>query len=331
MARLSAAARLLVTILALAASSLLHAQPPPLVPSTALFALSANPGDDALYFPQTSLDNAALDSPPNPPPGFYATLEVGILRPNVKERLVNPVAIGGDVVDVTLPMPDLDWVASPRVRVGYRLPDCFGEYVFSYRTIVTDQSGFLAVYDGLGNRGVLRSYLNVQAFDLDYANVSWCWNPLWQARWAIGVRIPVAYFDVEADSLLLRERVSNHFVGAGPHGALEVERHFAGWPAGAIFGRAEGATALGYIRQSFERVEYFPVYVGGSADVTSIQYIPMFDLQFGLSWTPPTDRHWLRFTAGYEYEAWYYVGRTQGDSRANLFFQGFFARGEWRY
>lgn len=308
---------LLVALLAFASPAL--AGPPP----------AAQPIETPLTAP---LFDPLLDGPPNPPPGFYATLEVAILRPSIKDNLTDFVPLGeNDFAEVALPIRAYEWVAAPRVRLGYRLPDSFGEYVFTYRTVLADQSSVLANYDMFGNNGVLRSHLNAQAFDLDYANVSWCWNPLWDARWTIGLRVPLLFFDVSGDALLLHERITNHFIGLGPHAALEVQRHFEACPSAAIFARAEGATALGYIRQTFERVEYFPALVGGSSVETNIQYVPMIDLQFGMSWTPPTDRHWLRFTAGYEFEAWYYVGRTQGDARANLFFQGVFARGEWRY
>jgi hypothetical protein len=75
-----------------------------------------------------------LDPPPLPPPGWFTDLDIGIVDPHVKNRLLNTVTIFPGTADfVHVPSADLDWTVAPRFEVGYRLPSGFGEVVFGYR------------------------------------------------------------------------------------------------------------------------------------------------------------------------------------------------------
>ena len=54
----------------------------------------------------------------------------------------------------------------------------------------------------------------------------------------------------------------------------------------------------------------------------------IFGVEGGLSYAPWEDRTW-RFTLGYQWQRWWWVGATS-DSNADLSIQGIIFRGEWR-
>jgi hypothetical protein len=53
-------------------------------------------------------------------------------------------------------------------------------------------------------------------------------------------------------------------------------------------------------------------------------------MESGLSFMPQLGCNWLRFTGGYRFEQWWYLGDTS-TSNAGLTLQGVFLRGEWGY
>jgi hypothetical protein len=267
-----------------------------------------------------------LDPSHSPPPGWYAAVEFGIVGPHIKNRLTAGVPLGTVTEQVQLPTADLDWTVAPRFEVGYRFAQGFGDLLVSYRTLRSEGRDTLVNFD-LGD-GLLRSRLDVNVIDLDYASREFSLGPCWDMKWKAGVRLANIFFDSRADGLILAERTSNHFFGAGPHAGLDLWR-FIGTKGLAVFGRLEGAVAIGDIDQGFEEVVLTSngTVLGGAANVHGVQAVPVLGVEAGVGWCPSGPGHWLRLAAGYQFERWWYVG-TAGDSSAELTVQGVFLRAE---
>jgi hypothetical protein len=102
-------------------------------------------------------------------------------------------------------------------------------------------------------------------------------------------------------------------------------------PGLALFSRLDGAVLVGRIHQGFEETALRGdgTLVGGATLIRESQAVPTLGLQAGLSWVPPASQ-FCRFTLGYQYQYWWYLGRAE-DSRAELSEQGVFLRGEWEF
>jgi hypothetical protein len=231
---------------------------------------------------------------------------------------------------VSLPTAELDWTASPRIELGYRFSQGFGEFLLAYHSVVSEGTGTLADFDFDGGQGFLKTRLDLNVLDLDYASREFSLGPHWDMKWKVGARLASVFFDSRATGFFLDQRVSNQFYGAGPHLGLDLWRYLNG-PELALFARFEGAALLGDIKQTFgETVAVDDLRLGGVNTVRQDQTVPVVGLQLGLGWTPCWSGNWLRFAAGYEIEQWWSVGRA-GASRGDLTIQGLFLRGEWSF
>src|SRR5204862_6832091 len=117
-------------------------------------------------------------------------------------------------------------------------------------------------FDALGD-GLLRSRLDLNTVGLVYSTAEHPLGALWGLRWEVGARLTTIFFDSQIDGLLVDERTSNHFIGAGPTVALDVTREL---PATgfALYSRVEGTELLGRIRQRYaEAVGFTPVRTDG--------------------------------------------------------------------
>lgn len=272
-----------------------------------------------------------LDRPCAPPPGWFANLEVAAVAPHITNHLTAPVNVNGLFVDqLHVPYAGGDWTLSPRVDLGYRCGQGFGEFLVSYRSVVSERDTTLVNFDFVGT-GQLTSRLNVNVVDLDYASREFSLGPRWDMKWRAGVRMGDVFFDSKAQDANIEERASNHYIGAGPHAGLDLS-----WDLPcrqlALFGRVDGAALLGRISQAYEESINVAnlVMLGGATNVRGSQAVPIARLQAGLQWSPCLVGTWLRFTAGYELEGWWYVGQV-GDSDATLTMQGAFFRCEWKF
>lgn len=285
-----------------------------------------------------------LDREHLPPPGWFSDLEVGIIKAHFKNQLVNSVLIptpAGLVTNtVQTPSAPLDWTAAPRVQVGYRLAGGLGEFAVAWRGFATQgtQSGW-----GPDGPTFIKSRLDYNVADFDYQ--SWeisCW-PEWDMRWTVGGRLAYLYYDssqaqsaaqASAGSGILDTRVTNSYVGFGPHVALELSRKLAGTGLAGLI-RWDSGIELGRIRQGFFEdlagVDAAGRPLGGTTRVSSSQSDPWTNIQAGLSWQPPG---WLdvHLFLGYEYEYWWNVGRLSiTPSRGEMSNQGAVLRAEFNY
>jgi hypothetical protein len=272
-----------------------------------------------------------LDRPEGGAVGWFAGIEADIVGPHLKNRLIGTLAFSGVTDVVQLPSAQLDWTASPRVEVGYRLPEGCGEVLLAYRSLVTEGAGVLPGFDLDGSDGFVASRLNVNIVDVDYASQECALGPHWDMRWKAGARVAAVFFDSVGFGQFLEQRASNNFVGAGPLVGLDLNRRL-GICGLALFGRLEAAALIGDIHQSFEEQFIAPnnTLVGAASRVSQTQVVPDVHFQAGLTWSPGGFYRSLHFAGGYEIENWWYLGQI-GGSRAELTAQGIFLRAEWDF
>jgi hypothetical protein len=269
-----------------------------------------------------------LDRPEWPTPGLFEDLELGILKPHIKFALQEPVNVANLFTDVVAPtFTPLDWTGSPRFELGYRFPQAFGELVVGYRGLFSEGLGTLAQFD-FGPASV-RSRLNLNSLDIDYGQREYGLGPCWDMKWRLGVRLASVYFDSQIGGIVEEQRATSDYIGAGPHAQLELWRQL-GCDKLSAYMHLEAAALLGRVSQNFEETFVLgSAALGGATHVGFTQTVPVVEAQFGLCWTPLHDVP-VRVSCGYDIESWWYVGRTDV-SAADLWLQGVFLRGEWRY
>jgi hypothetical protein len=283
------------------------------------------------YFEQDPL----LDPPNLLLPGWFADVETEIAVAHVKNKLANTVSIVGAAPNtVSLPSAELDWTVAPRFELGYRLPSGFGGFAFAYRFLTTEGTQGTIGTDG---PAVLHSRLELNEFDFDYVSREFSLWPLWEMQWRFGGRLTELFFDSRADeglaaaaagSGIFESRVSNSYVGFGPHWCLELVRRLddSGF---SLIGRADGALHLGRLRQGFS--EASTTSLVGETRTSTTQAVPMLNTQAGIGWNPPAYPQ-LQLFLGYEYEYWWNVGRDSlTTSRGELSDQGIFLRAQFNF
>jgi len=326
----------------------LPAQPVPVVPQQ-----PTEPGPvPAINLPRTELPpnnnpivpatptfiDGGIPCPPSAPyqarcpaPGWYGSLEIALLFPELRGFLSGPVIFTDFSVPVTLDSATLDATGSPHVEVGYRLNDGFGAVVFGYRSIVSTGSDNFADVGGFGP-GFLHSRLNANIIDLDYASAAFNLAPWWDVAFRVGVRGAGVYFDHTLTANMIQEHASNNFLGAGPHASIEAGRALDLIPGLALTTKIDGAILIGQVTQSFSDTfnlggaEVF----GAASRFHTTQTVPTFTFNLGLSYSPPQFERWARFSFGYQFEYWWDVG-TRGDSRGDLSINGLYFRGEFNF
>src|SRR5207245_5078946 len=121
------------------------------------------------------------------PPGPFATLETTIVGAHVNNRLINTVLLGNTIPDtIQLPSTELGGTVSPRFELGYRLPENYGEFLVAYRFLIANGTDHLLTSVGLGQ---LRSEINLNVIDLDYASREICLSPGNSMRIRLGTRL----------------------------------------------------------------------------------------------------------------------------------------------
>jgi hypothetical protein len=274
-----------------------------------------------------------------PQPGWVADVEVDVNLPHVSNGVHDTVTLGGVTSQVKLGTTRLDWTGSPRVELGYRLPDGFGEFDFSYRFIGSDGNGIVfgpgAAPDG---PAAIHSRLDIQEAELSYASneISIC---SWWSKWHFGLRGTDIFFDSRADetkaaaalgSGIFERRMNNNYWGLGPSWTLDLERRI-GDSAFTVVGRLDGAFFIGEDRQGF-----FEVANSGATAQTirsNPQPAPTANWSLGVAWRPPSCQA-LRCFIGYQGEGWWQFGEIFGassGSNAQIYTEGVLFRIDYNY
>lgn len=279
--------------------------------------------------------------PPNAPPfppapaggslappgsGPFFDVELDFLKPHLKNQLSGTVTFPNGATDTyQTPAVSLPWTVAPRFEFGYNFGDDFGSLSAAYRFLVSQGDG--TVSDARGTFDV-RSRLTLDQFDFDYTSGRFSPAPFLDLKYRIGARLADVYFDDRADDGVLEQMASNNFIGAGPHFALDADRRIGLVPGLALFGRADAAVLIGEIQQRFSEGLDGTTFFG-DGEQRRTETVPTLTLQTGLTYTPPRI-DFLHFTAGYQFEQWWNIGRL-GASRGELTDQGFFLRGALDY
>jgi hypothetical protein len=267
-------------------------------------------------------------------PGWLAGIDIGVVVPHIANKVTSLVTLTNGAVDpVHLPTADLDVRVMPKVELGYRLGQAGGELIFAYRFLAAEGRQTVAGTDlplfAPGGGAALRSRLDLQVLDLDYASYEPSLGPSWDMKWRVGLRFVNCYADSQAFNALLRQQTTNRFWGVGPHAALDLRRCIADSGV-ALFGRMETSVPIGRAEQS-----YAETAVAANGQARLQQNMPILSLAFqaGVSWSPAGgDR--FRLTAGYTFEHWWdlgSIGVAAGSPREELSIQGGFLRAEWNY
>lgn len=292
--------------------------PPPPAPGPAPL---ADPGRDGFA-------NVGL---PSKPEGLFFDVELAVLGPAVRNQLTGTVAFpDGSTDTLHVPRANLSWTIAPRFDVGYRLAYSLGEFSAGYRFLVTDGRGDQST--SFGDASV-KSRLDVNQIDLDYRTATYSPLPRYDLKYTLGVRIASIYIDSQASNSLVFQQASSYFSGAGPHAAIDFERHFKELPELGLFVRVDGAVMVGMVKQKFRETLNGDTIntTDGFFSQQRTQTSPTLTLQTGFTYHPlgiAPDR--FRITGGYEFERWWGIGKIS-DSRADVTAQGVFLRAEWDY
>lgn len=277
-------------------------------------------------------------------PGWFFNVETAIVGPHVRSQLSQTFPLSDGTTDVlSLPSVNLGGTVAPRFDLGYRFFEDAGGIVFSYRFLVAQGRciEYNSPYLYYPPAPTVESNLNVQSFDWDYLSRDYRWGENWTMRWRGGARLGYVYFDSRAAGVYVADtptndplydwaKVSNRFVGAGPHLLMELERQL-GSRRWSLYGRVEGALLIGEIHQQFaESFVENNLSASGVADVSATRLVPVLQTELGLKWRP----HWWNdcwaFVFGYTFEQWWQVGNAAG-SKADLWSQGGFLRAEFTF
>jgi hypothetical protein len=268
-----------------------------------------------------------LEEPPINPAGWFASLEAGAVATHVKDRLSDQVRLDGRPFVFRVPSADLDWTVAPRVELGYRVGHGFGEFLIAYRNVTTEGEQFTSA-EGAAQ---LKSRVNENVLDLDYANRDLPLGPGWDLRWKVGIRLASVFFDTRSSQGggTLLQRTSSNLVGAGPHTGLEVAREL-GIPGLSFYAQADFASVWAHLHQEFQVESLTPAAApaGGQVEARATQAALPLGAQLGLRWTPPRYDAG-HFFVGYQFEQWWQVFRNDNTGSAgNLTEHGIFFRGE---
>jgi hypothetical protein len=298
--------------------------PPPAPPPSPL--PQASPFPPAGAAPATS-EGWGLFGLPSVPLALFANVEVDILKPHLKAALTHSAVFpDGAESLVQPPTSSLGWTAAPRFEVGWYIPEALGLFAINYRGFASSGQNDATSLDG--TPFALRSRLDVNQVGFDFGTLPYSFAPHWDIRGRIGVALADVFFDNRAVSAFQTLYASNNFYGAGPHGRIDVRRHIGLLPGLDLFGRGDLTVLVGQIQQRFRDEEgpFDGHTTNGTFMERRTQTVPVFNLQAGLSYTPPRLSNW-RFSTGYEFEQWWSVGQIHGsDSRGQFNTNGVFLR-----
>lgn len=281
--------------------------PSPFLPPSPIFPESADP----IYHPRDpGLNGWGPYGPPSPPPAFYFDVAVDILKPHLKAALSNSAFFpDGSQTTVQPPTTAVNWTAAPRFELGWRAPNSLGQFAIWYRGFATDGREDATALDGTPY--ALRTRLTVNEAAFDYGTLPYSFAPRWSIQSRIGIAGADVFFDNQAVSAAKTLYASNNYYGGGPHLRLNLLRHLGWLPGLDFYGVADLIVLEGQIHQRFREDDVNPdgSIREGFFVQRKTQTVPVFTVQAGLSYVPPSLSNW-RFTVGYEYEEWWFVGQV---------------------
>jgi hypothetical protein len=271
-----------------------------------------------------------------------------------------PISEGSVPVQITKPgIIDFDYKPGFRVGFSRAMTDC-GSLGASYtyfdgsaaNSISTDPSPVIrsmvihpSTLDATGDwlEVDAQAFIKFHLVDLDYR-----WTFLSCDRYSMNLVAGLRYGNLQEDfrSLMLyngAELVQSNirFEGGGIRLGLEGERRL-GCTGLSIFGRGTASFLGGSTRAVYTQDDAF---AGRLVDTgwKGGRVVDILELELGLGWTSPKER--LRFTAGYMFNAWQNMVKTDqfinavqtnnfvdlGKSDSNLTFDGLFLRTELRF
>jgi hypothetical protein len=290
-------------------------------------------GDPYLPGANPLLERAGL------PVGWFAGVELTAVKPHLLSQINSGNSLQPTFSSsIQLPVANIDWSVMPRFQVGYRRENGLGEFSISYRFVLSSGAGAVANFDAAG-AGTLSSSLNVQVLDLDYGftdyneELPW-WVPFVVTR-SLGVRVAGVMSESNVYGQQIHsEQARNTFVGAGPRTRFDMLWPLTSGPAPRPLSFFSGFDLSGVIGPSNQRF-YEQSLAGNSllgatgrtgGNTTGIATL---GVQAGLSWVPEWRQNSARFSAGFQWERWWFLGGDNGNVELTL--QGPFVRGELRY
>jgi hypothetical protein len=252
-----------------------------------------------------------------PPPGWFTGLEIMEVQPHL-----GPLPFDHPEP----PVQDLGWTVAPEVILGYRFQEGRA-LLISYRYMASDGTADSIYADG----SQVRTRLDTHWFGLD-----WLFRqngPIWgfTSQFETGLRLANlftdtsymnAFADTRSQPYWYASRISDSFLGVGPHGGFEF-----GWQFDALGLRLFTSLDIGLLfGHTDEKVD-------GSAAALAPGNLPpqpnsttrsntMLDVRWeiGASWRPPAHPG-LCLGIGYRREDYTWLGQYFED-------QGPFLRGE---
>lgn len=262
-----------------------------------------------------------------PPPGPLVEAELSILFPHL-HNTVTPDADPTDPLGTGFPLPTVGpgGTVSPRLALGYRLPNAWGEVFVAYRNLTSE--GHAQVTDYAAGPAQVTTRLNQNLIDLLYSSREPSLLPDALLRWEVGGRYGYSYWDSRAVNAVSRHEVSSRFDGGGLVAAVSVTRCLG--PGLDLFVRGESGTlAGGTFHHAFASgldSTGQVVAMGGCA--VSLALAQSVDVKLGLGWAP----EWAprsRFSAGYEFYQWWLL--VDQGLNSDITAHGLFLRWDWSF
>lgn len=301
---------------------------PPVLPPALPPLVAPPPAPAPAVVPDAGRDGWANIGLPAKPAGLFFDLEVDILKPSVKNELsATALFPNGTGAVVSVPESNLGWTGAPTFEIGYHVADGLGDLLLGYRFLVSE--GRENMDTGFGAASV-KSRLDINQFNLDYATATYSPLPRYDLKFRLGLRLADVYLDSEASTPFESQQASNYFVGAGPGATIDFERRFKELPDLGLYLQVDGAALTGQARQKY-REDLFASDMDAYFEQQKTQTSEVLTAKAGFIYHPfgiGNDR--LRFSGGYEYQHWWGIGKVNGTD-AEISTQGVFLRGEYDF
>jgi hypothetical protein len=281
-----------------------------------------------------------LDPPALGPIGWFADVDIGILKPHLVNQQTLPITFpDGTSFQVGVNPSHLNWTISPRFEVGYRLPSGIGGFAVSYRNLTSTGSEGVIGADG---PATLSSRLNANVGELNWVSNEYTPWQLCEMRVRFGVRYLNVYYDSQANepfaeaaagTTIFNQRTTNSLWVFGPHAGVDLRRRLGFWGL-AILGYVDVSEGWGRVRQNYfasSTTSASGLPQAGEASISSSDAVPVLTARLGLNWQPPASAN-IHLFAGYQLDYWWNIGRVGAFTTFGYFFDsGIVLRGEWNF